>query len=232
MPNLLTLGNLLSGCIAAKMAFEGAFATAALLVCIGLFLDFFDGFAARFLKVDGALGKQLDSLADMVTFGLVPGIFMYELIDRSLGRTPGYLPYLGFVITLSAALRLAKFNVDVRQSDYFLGLPTPANAIYVISLVMILQFQRTPLIDGLLSNTYFLLLNVLLSSVLMLADVKLFSLKIDAITWHGNALRYAFLLLSAILILVLHFLAIPLIISIYLVLSITTSLRNFRNWLD
>lgn len=232
LPNLLTLGNLFFGCLATRSAFRGAFTDAAAFVAFGLLLDFLDGLVARMLKVDGALGKQLDSLADLVTFGLVPGVFMYALIDRSLDGTRAYLPYFGFVITLSAAVRLAKFNVDVRQNDYFFGLPTPANALYIISLMMILIFQNTPTVDSLLSNTYFLLFNVLVSSVFMLLDVKLFSLKVKSISWRRNELRYAFLLISALLILGLKFLAIPLIIVLYIVLSAVTSITRFSNWLD
>ena len=232
LPNSLSLGNLFCGCLAAKLAAEGALTTAVLFVCIGLILDFFDGFAARLLRVDGALGKQLDSLADMVTFGLVPGLFMYALLDYSLAGGNPYLPYLGFVITLCAALRLAKFSVDARQSDYFFGLPTPAGTLYILSLFLILRFQSTPMLERLLSNFYFLSLNALLVSALMLLDIKLFSLKIKTLKWHGNELRYSFLLLSAGLLFLFHFLAIPLILALYVIVSTVTSLRSFRNWLD
>ncbi len=232
LPSLLTLSNLFFGCLAAQAAFRAAFTDAAAFVALGLLLDFLDGWVARTLEVDDTMGRQLDSLADLVTFGLVPGIFMCALIDRSLDGTRPYLSYLGFVITLSAAVRLAKFNADTRQTDYFFGLPTPANALYVISLMMILIFQNTPTVDRLLSNTYFLLFNVLMISVFMLLDVKLFSLKIRSFSWRQNGLRYAFLLVSALLVWELKFLAVPLIIALYIAVSAATAITRFSSWLD
>ena len=148
IPNLLTLGNLFSGTVATIFAVQGKFTEAALFVVIGILFDFLDGFAARLLNVSGELGKQLDSLADMVTFGVVPGFIMARLIQESLGLdfpprevfSTEVLPYylFGFLIPIFSAFRLAKFNLDTRQSDAFYGVPTPANTILILSFWLIL----------------------------------------------------------------------------------------------
>lgn len=153
IPHLFTLGNLLCGCLAIKYAFEWDLVMAAYLVGIAAVLDFFDGFLARLLKVSGDLGKQLDSLADIVSFGVVPGMVMFQMIKLSLifqykdissGDTVLYhetFPLIAFFIPLFSALRLAKFNIDSRQTDSFIGLPTPANAIFIVSIPLILYFH-------------------------------------------------------------------------------------------
>lgn len=131
IPNLITLGNLFCGTIATIFAVQANYEFAALFVVFGIVFDFFDGFAARLLNVSGELGKQLDSLADMVTSGVVPGIIMYHLLDNDSSEVSA-LKYIGLLLTLGACYRLAKFNIDTRQSDSFIGLPTPAMCLFVI----------------------------------------------------------------------------------------------------
>ena len=149
IPHLFTLGNLLCGCLAIKFAFEWDLVMAAILVGLAAVLDFFDGFLARILKVSGDLGKQLDSLADVVSFGVVPGVVMFQYLRFTEFQTdliepvypPSYpLAYFAFIIPLFSAFRLAKFNIDMRQSHGFLGLPTPANAIFICSIPLLFTF--------------------------------------------------------------------------------------------
>ena len=144
IPNFITLLNLFSGCIAVIYALEGNMKLTALFVCIGIFFDFFDGLLARKLKVQSELGVQLDSLADMVTSGLVPGLVLFHLFGlapQASWDTQGFLPYVGLFVTLASAYRLAKFNISTNQSDSFIGVPTPANALLIISLPSILKLS-------------------------------------------------------------------------------------------
>ena len=134
VPNFLTLLNLFCGCIAIIFITQKNFQFAFFFVSLGIFFDFFDGFFARLFQVSSPLGLQLDSLADMITSGLVPGFTMFVLLATFDIETTELFPYLGFVITLGACYRLANFNIDVRQSDSFIGLPTPANALLILSL--------------------------------------------------------------------------------------------------
>ena len=230
IPNLLTLGNLFLGCLAISLAFSDQMILSAYCIGLALILDFLDGFIARKLGVNGELGKQLDSLADVVSFGVVPGIFMYHLL--SINSSSEYLPYIGFLIPLFSALRLAKFNIDVRQSNFFLGLPVPANTMLILSLYLIVQAHRLPKVNEVIMSPSFLIVMTIVSCVLMNLDIRLFSLKFTTLSWKGNEMRYLFLLISLPLILMIQFLAIPLIIFLYITLSIITSVRSFRNWLD
>tara|TARA_R110001606_G_scaffold11821_1_gene51009 strand:+ start:2525 stop:3268 length:744 start_codon:yes stop_codon:yes gene_type:complete len=240
IPNLLTLGNLLFGTIATIAAVNGNFEIAALSVAIGIVLDFFDGFAARLLNVSGELGKQLDSLADMVTSGVVPGIVLFSLLqENSLNffeRTTdtlkiasfstGYLPYFGLLLTLAACYRLANFNIDTRQSDSFIGLPTPAMSLFVIALPLIPLYSDNQFFIDLVQNNYFLIGVVLVLSYLMNAEIPLFSLKFKNYRFKENVLKYIFLVASLIMILTLEVISIPLVIILYVLLSVGSNLSN------
>ena len=148
IPNILTLLNLFCGCIAIVFAADLKFDIAFYFVCLGIFFDFFDGFFARKFGVAGPLGVQLDSLADMVTSGVVPGFVMFCMLSDNDFSTTNYLAYLGFIITLGACYRLANFNIDTRQSDSFIGLPTPANTLFIMSLPMVIAaFPTNEIID-------------------------------------------------------------------------------------
>lgn len=255
IPNAITCCNLLCGCLALVQAFEGNLVYAAYLVGLGAIFDFFDGFAARMLKVSSPIGKDLDSLTDMVTFGVVPGVVMYKLIQLSTNSyyedhqgdaAPflfPYLKYIGFLITVFSAIRLAKFNNDTRQSESFIGLPTPANAIIICALPLILYFDfeyvflgpnvsssKTLFFDGLPIGCTTILgagrLSVLslILGFLLISELPLFALKFKHFKWKENEIRFVFLGLSLILLITLQFVGIPLIIILYILLSV---INNF-----
>jgi CDP-diacylglycerol--serine O-phosphatidyltransferase len=182
---------------------------------LGIFLDFFDGFFARLFKVSSPLGLQLDSLADMVTSGVVPGYVMYSMFAMMTDNV--YVPYIGFVITLGACFRLANFNIDERQTDSFIGLPTPANALFFLSLPLI---PKSMLVIELFTNLWFLIVISLLSAYIMNAEIPLFSLKIKKLNFKDNMLPIVFLFLSVLLLLFFQFTGIPLVILMYILLSI------------
>ncbi|MEZ4809172.1 MAG: CDP-alcohol phosphatidyltransferase family protein [Allomuricauda sp.] len=231
IPNLLTLLNVFSGCVAVVFAVLNQLEVAALFVFIGIFFDFFDGLAARLLKVQSEVGIQLDSLADMITSGLVPGIVMFQLLDMAQrgGWNIGFfghetemtvLPFFGFVITLASAYRLAKFNVDENQVSSFRGLPTPANTLLIISLPLILLFQNNEILNGIILNQWFLIGLTVLSAYLLNSSLELFALKFDNWSFKDNAIRYLFLIGSLMMLLTLKFLAIPLVIVFYIFASL------------
>jgi CDP-diacylglycerol--serine O-phosphatidyltransferase len=232
IPNLLTLLNLFCGCIAIIFAAEDKLETAALFVFIGIFFDFFDGFAARILNVQSELGLQLDSLADMVTSGVVPGVVLFKLLHLAAPEWhfleydfagSSLLPYAGFLVTLGAAYRLAKFNIDEDQVSSFTGLPTPAFTLFVLSLPLIIAYQGNDLINSIIINKWFLLALIAFGVISMNAPVKLFALKFKNTLFKDNAVRYTFLLFSIVLLVLLQFAAIPLIIILYLLLSVTVN---------
>lgn len=233
IPNLLTLLNLLCGTIATIFAVNNDLITAAYLVFLGIFFDFFDGFAARLLKVSGELGKQLDSLADVVTSGVVPGIILYKLLQSKQSITIfnteiiswesqdiELIPFLGLLLTLGAAYRLAKFNIDERQTSSFIGLPTPAASIFVLSLPLILEFHSVQFVEELILNKWFLIAVTLILTFLMNAELPLFSLKFKNYTWKNNRVKYVFLITTIILFAVLQFIAVPIVIALYVLLSV------------
>lgn len=241
IPNLITSLNLLSGSIAVIFAVKGNLILAAIFVAIGIFFDFFDGLAARALKVKSEVGLQLDSLADVVTSGVVPGIVMYQLMNKALPASAGIasdwdaslfdvqikpLALIGLLIIVASAYRLAKFNVDERQTDSFIGLPTPANALLILSLPLILTYQPGPLISELLLNEWFLIGLTILSCYLLNAELALFALKFSDWSFAENKLRYFFIIACLLLIIFLKFIAIPVIILLYVVLSLVTSKKG------
>lgn len=215
VPNAITLLNLFCGCIALVSIAKGDFYGGFIFVCLGIFLDFFDGFFARLFKVSSPLGLQLDSLADMVTSGVVPGYVMYSMFAMMTDNV--YVPFIGFVITLGACFRLANFNIDERQTDSFIGLPTPANALFFLSLPLI---PKSMLVIELFTNLWFLILISLLSAYIMNAEIPLFSLKIKKLNFKDNMLPIVFLFLSVLLLLFFQFSGIPLVILMYILLSI------------
>lgn len=231
IPNLITLLNLFSGCFALIFAFHQDFKFAFFFVSLGIFFDFFDGFFARMFKVSSPLGLQLDSLADMVTSGVVPGVVMYQLMNHALGF-PSFgwptllFPFLGFIITLGSCYRLANFNVDTRQTDSFIGLPTPANALFILSLPLILFDNQYEFITKTLSNEYVLLAISLLSTYILNAEIPLFSLKIKNFSFAKNKLQIIFLAISLLLLVFFKILGIPLLILFYILLSVFTNKKN------
>lgn len=231
IPNILTLGNLLCGTIATIYAIYEDFNSAAVFVLIGILLDFFDGFVARLLKVSGDLGKQLDSLADMVTSGVVPGLIMFQLINANSEISSINNEFLlngslfGLVLTLGACYRLAKFNLDTRQSDSFIGLPTPAMCLFVISLPLIQENSNLYVVENLLESNYFLIGITLLLTFLMNAEISLFSLKFKEYSFAKNYIKYVFIIVSILMIIGLQYISIPLIILLYVLVSV---LQNYK----
>ena len=225
IPNLITLLNLFCGCIALVFAGEANFEMAFFFVCFGIFFDFFDGFFARLFNVSSPLGLQLDSLADMVTSGVVPGFVMYKMLSNGVASNPTliYLPYLGFIITLGSCYRLANFNIDTRQSDSFIGLPTPANALFILSLPLILKNSDSLLVLELLINPWILIFVSILSAFILNAEISLFALKIKKFNFKDNALQLFFLLISILLLGYLQFAGVALIIVFYVLLSVITN---------
>lgn len=230
VPNLITLLNLLMGCIGIYFAMQGNLIFAAYCSAVGIFFDFFDGLAARLLKVSSELGKQLDSLADLVTSGVVPSLVILQLIKKDLidfgafnvdieKQTP-WFAFIAFAITLGSAYRLAKFNIDDNQSDKFIGLPTPANAILILSLPFILKHANIAWINELIINDFFLIGLSLLSVVLLNMNVELFSLKLKSLKFSENKPVFLFLAGALILLILLKFIAIPLIILLYILASL------------
>lgn len=233
LPNAITCLNLLCGCLALTFIFGSATAAAgrlrglevgAYLVALAALADFFDGLVARALRVSSAIGKDLDSLADMVSFGVVPGAILMQLLRQALATSGGpewlgWLPYAGFLVSIFSALRLAKFNNDTRQSDSFIGLPTPACTLVVASLPLILTHDRFGLAPVLLSPWLLLGLTVLLAGLLV-AELPLFALKFKSLAWAGNRRRFFFLALAAALLLLLQAAAVPLVVLLYVLLSV------------
>ena len=218
IPNLITLLNLFSGCIALIYAIDLNFEMAFFFVSLGIFLDFFDGFFARLFKVSSPLGLQLDSLADMVTSGVVPGFVMFLMLSKNADCS--FIPYLGFIITLGSCYRLANFNIDTRQTDSFIGLPTPANALLILSLPLVMQHTNSELIFEILKNQWVLLAITAFSAYILNAEIPLFSLKIKEFNFAKNKLQIIFLTTSIVFLIVFQFLAIPLIILFYVLLSV------------
>ena len=226
IPNFITLLNLLSGCIAVIFAVNGDMKYTALFVFAGIFFDFFDGLFARKLKVQSELGVQLDSLADMITSGLVPGLVLYHLI----GLTPKFswdtitlFPYFGLLVTLASAYRLAKFNISNNISDSFIGLPTPANTLFIISLPLILEYQSNDSINALFLNPWFLIIITLISCYLLNAPIKLIALKFKNWSFKDNMYRYLLVLSALVLLFFFQFSGIPLVIIGYVVLSVISN---------
>lgn len=234
IPNAITMGNLFSGCLAVLFAVNDRMEYAAAFVVLGIVFDFFDGFFARLFKVQSEVGLQLDSLADMVTSGLVPGIVMYKLLLHADGMPWGgdfqaqgsMLAYLGFAVTLASAYRLAKFNVDDRQTGSFIGLPTPANTLFILSLPLILKYGDLAFAKAALENVYVLFGVTALSCYLLNAELPLFSLKMKSWGFKQNAIRYLFVLASVILIFTLKFVAMPVVILLYVLLSLIFPEKN------
>ncbi len=219
IPNFLTSCNLASGSIGTVLAFEGYWLWAAAMIWVGALFDFFDGFAARMLKQYSPIGGELDSLADLVTFGFLPSTIMYVLLKET--GSPVYVPFFAYLLVIFSALRLAKFNIDERQATSFYGLPTPASALFVSALPFVLRDAYAGACW--LQNPWILLSVVAILSLLMVSDMPLFSLKFKSFSWRGNRIRYIFLILSVLLIVGLKFLSIPIIIILYVFLSLLTN---------
>ncbi len=240
IPNTLTCLNLLCGCIGIVLVFSGKIAGASYFIFAAMLFDFLDGFAARTLKAHSAIGKDLDSLADMVTFGVLPGMMLMQLF---LTVNPGYrfsddltlwqnaIPYAGLIVIIFSALRLAKFNNDTRQTESFIGLPTPANAMMIAAFPFIIQnylTKETQLRNHLIENATYHIFNnpsVFITfcgvmSYLLMAELPLFALKFKNLSWKNNQFQFVLLLMAIVLLLWLKIAAFPVIVLLYLLMSL------------
>ncbi len=213
LPNFLTCCNLVCGCFGIVYCLEERNVPAAYFVWTAGVFDFFDGFAARMLKVTSPIGKELDSLADMVSFGLLPSLVMYKMMAAS--SSVEWLPYTAFLIAVCSALRLAIFNVDETQSDSFKGLNTPANTIFITSLPLV-----SNQIGGWLYQDWMLLMITIVFSLLLVSRIEIFAFKFKDFTWKHNKVRFAFILLAVLLLAWLGKLALPLLILLYILFSL------------
>lgn len=221
IPNSITCLNLFSGCLGIVFAFQGNLTWASYAIVIAAILDFFDGMLARLLKAYSDMGKELDSLADVVSFGVLPSVIIYHLFGLSPQLEFGsiWLSFSAFIIAVFSALRLAKFNIDTRQSENFIGLPSPANALLVASFPLIIIESNTYFGD-LILNQWFLLIFSLIMSMLLVAEVPLISLKFKTLNVKENLLRYVLIFSSVALLVFLKFEAVPIIIIIYFLISV------------
>ena len=220
IPNSLTCCNLICGCMATGAAFYGNYQWALLMIIIGAVFDFFDGMVARALGVSSNIGKELDSLADMVTFGVAPSSILFYLFTEVhypeiLDSVFDLMPYTSFLMAAFSALRLAKFNIDERQHQQFIGLPTPANALFWSSLVV----GAHPFLVSLKFNAVFLFLFMVLFCMLLVCEVPMLALKFKNYTWADNKQRYIFLI-GCLPLLLLGTLSLAAIIIWYIVASI------------
>lgn len=231
IPNLLTLCNLSCGVAAVLLAYNGHFVPAAWMFLAGVAFDFFDGFAARMLHVKSDIGRELDSLADCITSGLLPSMVMYKLMQGALAGVFSSEPFSATVpvsplqlaavpallIVLFSALRLAKFNLDTRQTESFIGLPTPACGLVVVFLPFFAQWGWG---QSALSCYWILLALTVVLSLLLVSEVPLFALKFKTFGWKGNQKRWVLIALAALAVLTLGFRAFPLVVLAYVLMSL------------
>ncbi|WBV54305.1 CDP-alcohol phosphatidyltransferase family protein [Chryseobacterium gambrini] len=223
LANAITLGNLLSGCIGAIHLISGDYETTAICIVLSLILDFFDGFTARALKANSNLGTQLDSLADMVSFGLVPGLTMFKMLEPFgtdlFGMTlPFEIQYFGLLITLFSCLRLAIFNLDEDQKYYFKGLNTPSNTILIFGLFY--AFKENQSFEFLLNNEFVLIILTVISSWLLISSIKMIAMKFKSMKLQDNYPKIALLVGSVIVLAIFKTIGIPLVIIYYILISI------------
>jgi len=223
IPNLLTISNLICGCISLYFTFHNNLVLAAYIIGLAAVFDFMDGAVARLLNVSSPMGKELDSLADMVSFGVVPGSVVFHLLEAS---TLSAYSFVALTIPAFSAYRLAKFNVDERQNENFIGLPTPANCLIFVSLPLITSFHGESMIASVIEIPEALIALTLLLSLALVSELTLFSLKFKNLKFADNKLRFFFIGMAVLLLALLQFSAIPLIVLLYLILSIVFNLRN------
>ena len=220
IPNAVTCLNIFSGCVGIVFAFNGNLVFASYAILIAAVLDFLDGMIARRLKAYSELGNQLDSLADMVSFGVLPSVIIYHLFLSSIEITSlSLISYSAFIIAVFSGLRLAKFNIDTRQSENFIGLPTPANALLIASFPFMME-ENNSIFMNYIMNPNSLLIFSLIMSFLLISEIPLLSLKFKTISFSENALRYILILSSILLILLFQFAAVPIILILYILISL------------
>lgn len=225
IPNTLTCANLICGCIGIVFTFIKGPLSGAWFVWAACVFDFLDGFSARLLKASSPIGKELDSLADVVSFGALPAMVMYQLLNEATlnysldGAWGYYLPFFAFSITAFSALRLAKFNIDENQSESFIGLPTPANALLITSL----PYLVSPF-NFIISSEWSLIVITILSSLILVAPIRLFALKMKSLQWKDNKVQFTFIAISVLLLAFWQAAALPFVILLYILASL------IKNW--
>ena len=231
IPNTITCCNLISGCIATYWAFQADFRLALLFIVIGAVFDFFDGMTARLLHVSSPIGKELDSLADDITFGFAPSAMIYKYLDLQLCplvldapwmTEHSFVPYLAFIMAAFSALRLAKFNLDERQAMGFIGLPTPANALFWGALFV----GGADFLYSLSFSAWYVLIGMFISCYLLVSEIPMFALKFKTWGWKGNEIKYIFLITCIPLLLLLGVLGLAAIIAWYVILSAIVALKS------
>lgn len=223
LANAITLGNLFSGCVGAVHLILGDYQTTAICIILSLVLDFFDGFVARALKANSNLGTQLDSLADMVSFGFIPGLAVFKMLEpfgnELFGlQLPFEIKYFGFLITLFSCLRLAIFNLDEEQKYYFKGLNTPSNTILVFGLLY--AFKETQSFSFLLENELYLLIFTVVSSWILISPIKMIAMKFKSMKLQDNYPKIALLIGSILILAIFKIVGIPMVILYYIFISI------------
>jgi CDP-diacylglycerol--serine O-phosphatidyltransferase len=226
IPNAITCLNLISGCIATLWAFQGDYQMALLFIVIGAVFDFFDGMVARLLHVSSPIGKELDSLADDITFGFAPSAIVFSYLQGLWPTADSHfsflIPYFSFIMAAFSAVRLAKFNLDERQALGFIGLPTPANALFWGSLIV--GLQNCTYHEG---QEWAILIGTFFSSYLLVSEIPMFALKFKTWGWKGNEVKYVFLLTCIPLLLILGVSGLAAIIAWYVILS---ALNSHFSW--
>ena len=221
IPNTITSLNLISGCIATYFAFQSDFSMALLFIVIGAVFDFFDGMTARLLHVSSPIGKELDSLADDITFGFAPSAIVFAFLLPFAPRFSPLIPFLAFIMAAFSALRLAKFNLDERQALGFIGLPTPANALFWGSLIV--GLESYPYFEGM---EWAILVGTFISCWLLVAEIPMFALKFKTWGWKGNEIKYIFLLTCIPLLLLLGVSGLAAVIAWYVILSVINNCKS------
>lgn len=221
IPNAVTCLNLFSGCIACVMALQGSFEWVFIWVIFAALFDFLDGLIARLLKAYSPIGKELDSLADMVSFGLAPGLMTFSLLQTITSGFPleDYIPYFAFLIPVFSALRLAKFNIDDRQTTSFIGLPVPANALFWTSTIVGTHSYAQ---GNEILYTIILLVLIIVFSFLLVSEIPMFSLKVKNLTWKDNQFQYILILSTIIAVIFLKWAGLGISILIYILISLLT----------
>ena len=229
IPNSITLLNLVLGCCAIIAILNGAYIMGFWLVLAGVLADFADGLVARLLNVSSEMGKELDSLADMVTFGVVPGVIYYSLLsttfDTQLIQGIHYIAVAGFLVTAFSCLRLAKFNLDTRQTDGFIGLPTPSSTMFAVGLMLMYVLDTFGLRNW-IAHPAFLFTCIIAFSYLLVAEIPMFSLKFKAFTWKGNEIKFIFAGIALILLILTREAAFSIVVLLYVLFSIFSHLLN------
>ncbi len=229
IPNTITLLNLLCGSLAVIQTLQGDLLFAVYLMAAAAVFDFMDGLSARLLGAYSEMGKELDSLADMVSFGLLPGLMVYKMIELSdtVGGFSDQLKYAGLIIPLFSALRLAKFNIDDEQKTEFRGLPTPACALYFAAIAFVNFYPELSVnkfITSLFAENYFIAVSSVVFSLLLVSRIRLFSLKFQGFGWNKNQVRYSFLMVCLLAISLFGIVSVPFVIIFYVLLSLIINL--------